>query len=247
MFTPKYRYAWQNPVLRATIYPFRQQKLRDFLLAYQEIDWWAAVQAGEDFPEVAAEIKASWPKFNAARTQAAIDLKAAQAALDMLEKQLDKFDRLPAIREIIIQLKTLQAKAKPLEIRQRLLEGYIRWSQKIAPNDPLRPHKQNQLQAILDQLTPIHAEIEAAKQSYNHAIEPLAKEEQRLEARVADLQDQIAALKEKLSSLPKFDPNQPVPKAGLVRWKLADYQAELEALDHDQLLARVLDRFELGW
>ena len=244
MFTPKFRYAWQNPVLRDTIYPFRDQKLRDFLLAYQEIDWWAEVQHGDGFPEIEAKIRSTWPQLNAERSQAQIDLTASQAALDMLEEQLDKFDRQPVIRDLIIKLKTLQFKAKPLEIRKRLLEGYIRWSEKIAPNDPLRPRKQDQLQEVADQLAPVQAEIDASNQAYNMAIEPLAKEEQRLEDKVAGLQDRISALDEKLASLPKFDPNKTIPPATLVNWKLADYRNELEKVDHDQLMARVLDRFE---
>ncbi len=36
-------FQWQNPELRATIYPFREKKLRDFLLIYEEIDLWSKV------------------------------------------------------------------------------------------------------------------------------------------------------------------------------------------------------------
>jgi hypothetical protein len=38
MSPPKYRFNWQNPTLRTTIYPFREKKLRDFYLTYYEID-----------------------------------------------------------------------------------------------------------------------------------------------------------------------------------------------------------------
>jgi hypothetical protein len=38
MSQPKYRFNWQNPALRKTIYPFREKKLRDFYLTYYEID-----------------------------------------------------------------------------------------------------------------------------------------------------------------------------------------------------------------
>ncbi len=41
MASETYYYAWQNPVLRNTIYPFRDIKLRDFLLIYKEVDLWA--------------------------------------------------------------------------------------------------------------------------------------------------------------------------------------------------------------
>ena len=33
-----YKYIWQNPTLSAAMYPLREQKLRDFLLIYDEAD-----------------------------------------------------------------------------------------------------------------------------------------------------------------------------------------------------------------
>ena len=36
--TIRYNFNWQNPVLLKKIYPFRLEKLRDFLLYYTEID-----------------------------------------------------------------------------------------------------------------------------------------------------------------------------------------------------------------
>lgn len=38
MYTPPCQFNWQNPYLRKTIYPYREEKLRDFLLIYQEVD-----------------------------------------------------------------------------------------------------------------------------------------------------------------------------------------------------------------
>ena len=193
-----------------------------------------------------AEIRSQWPLLNAEKSQAEIDLKASQAALDMLEGQLEKFDRLPTIRSILTDLRTLQAKSKPLLVRKRLLEGYIRWSLKIAPNDPLRPHKEDLLKQIEAELSPLEIASAAASQSYDTAIEPLAKEEQRLEDAIAGLEDRIESLTKQLSSLPKIEPSKPIPPAAVVCWKLAQYEQELETLDHDRLLEKVLDRLEAG-
>lgn len=40
-FTPKIHFQWQNEILRKTIYPMREVKLRDFLIYYQEVDVWS--------------------------------------------------------------------------------------------------------------------------------------------------------------------------------------------------------------
>ena len=36
-----YYFQWQNEFLCKTIYPMREQKLRDFLVYYMEVDIWA--------------------------------------------------------------------------------------------------------------------------------------------------------------------------------------------------------------
>jgi hypothetical protein len=164
----------------------------------------------------------------------------------LLEKQLNQFDRQPAIRAIQNELRSLETKIKPLSLRKRLLEGYIRWSLKIAPNDPLLPRKEDQLKQIEAELAPIEAASATATQSYDTAIEPLAREEQRLVDAIDEHQDRIEILQKQLSSLPKIEPGAPVPTAALVRWKLAKYEQELEALDHNRLLEKVLDRFSAG-
>ena len=60
-------FSWQNPHLRATIYPFRLQMLRDFLAAYHEIALWQKYsQADRGDPEIASQISRSHAKISAA-------------------------------------------------------------------------------------------------------------------------------------------------------------------------------------
>ncbi len=55
-FVPQFN--WQNPHLRATIYPFRRDKLRDFLLYFFEIDLLKEYTGrSENEPEIAREIQ----------------------------------------------------------------------------------------------------------------------------------------------------------------------------------------------
>jgi len=52
-----YRYIWQNPVLRPVMYPVREEKLRDFLLIYDEADL-VAQNAAKPPAELAAMVNA---------------------------------------------------------------------------------------------------------------------------------------------------------------------------------------------
>jgi hypothetical protein len=56
-----YTYAWQNPILRETIYPYRLQKLRDFLLVYEEIDLWQRLKNSPIDPALEQEIRQTLP------------------------------------------------------------------------------------------------------------------------------------------------------------------------------------------
>ena len=57
--TDQIYFQWQNDVLRKTIYPLREMKLRDFLVFYQEIDLWKQY-AGKTLtdPDIQAEVQA---------------------------------------------------------------------------------------------------------------------------------------------------------------------------------------------
>ena len=53
-------FQWQNEALKNTIYPLREQKLRDFLVYYQEIDLWTEYEEkAVDGSELAAEMAAT--------------------------------------------------------------------------------------------------------------------------------------------------------------------------------------------
>ena len=50
MTDPVY-FQWQNPILLQTIYPMRENKLRDFLVYYQEVDLWTEYKGIKDLGE----------------------------------------------------------------------------------------------------------------------------------------------------------------------------------------------------
>ena len=52
-----YYFQWQNEFLCKTIYPMREQKLRDFLVYYMEVDIWAQY-TGKDIAALQSEVQA---------------------------------------------------------------------------------------------------------------------------------------------------------------------------------------------
>ncbi len=82
-----YRYIWQNPVLRPVMYPVREQKLRDFLLIYDEADLVAqnaAKPPAELVALVNAELLSRSQRYNSMDHDA------------LLTEILDRFDGDPA-------------------------------------------------------------------------------------------------------------------------------------------------------
>lgn len=76
----KIYFQWQNPILRETIYPAREMKLRHFLLYYHEIDLWEQYKHKADwsidkFPEERAEFLAVQKKAITDAYNAEVSLK----------------------------------------------------------------------------------------------------------------------------------------------------------------------------
>ena len=76
----KIYFQWQNPILRETIYPVREMKLRHFLLYYYEIDLWQQFKHKKDwpiekFPKERAEFLAAQKKAITQAYDAEVSLK----------------------------------------------------------------------------------------------------------------------------------------------------------------------------
>jgi hypothetical protein len=69
-FVPKTYFQWQNEFLCKTIYPMREQKLRDVLIYYMEVDVWSQYKDKDvnALKEELYEFKKSW-EVNAAAAQ----------------------------------------------------------------------------------------------------------------------------------------------------------------------------------
>src|ERR1051325_3856870 len=67
---PQAYFQWQNEFLRKTIYPMREQKLRDVLIYYMEVDVWSQYkdQDVNSLRDEVYEYKKAW-QLNAAAAQ----------------------------------------------------------------------------------------------------------------------------------------------------------------------------------
>jgi hypothetical protein len=240
-----YRYTWQNPYLRETIYPFRLQKLRDFLLVYEEIDIWQRLKNAPVDPALAQEIQQNLPALQTQLQDYLRQRKTIEEAIRLLDKKLTQIERVSSIRNLILQISRLEIESRQLNLKRRLLEGYIQWSLKIAPNnDPVRPRRQAELEQVQSQLTQIAEQIASLKQEYDDTFLPLKEQEDKLETSLASIEDHIADLTAQLQGFPPLTANQPVTPKIAARWLLNHSRKHLEELDHDKLLELILERFQ---
>jgi hypothetical protein len=79
-------FSWQNPVLRNTIYPCREKKLREFLLTYRELDLWKARNDPSVLTEAQAEARRLATELKAERARAERELQAAIAQRKLTDK-----------------------------------------------------------------------------------------------------------------------------------------------------------------
>lgn len=244
-FKPPYTYAWQNPVLCETIYPNRLEKLRDFLLVYEEIDLWARLKAGPIDPALEQEIRQDLPGLQAELRKEQNQQKTLQDALNLLVKKLAQIERLPEVRKLVLEISKLQQEMAQLNVRQRLLEGYIAWSLRIAPqNDPVRPKRQAELDQVLARLAEITAQIASLKEEYTDTFQPLKEQEDKLEQAAEALARRISELGARLQGFPLLTAILPVTPRIAARWLLNQYRQRLEGLDQEALLKLALERID---
>jgi hypothetical protein len=215
-------FSWQNPVLRNTIYPFREQKLRDFLLTYREIDLWKARNDPSVLAEAQAEAKRLAAELKAERARIEQELQVAIAQRKLTDKWFavitgDTQDRLYfkysyyLDREI---LRLTEAQAVLVD-RQKSLRRRIEW---YTEGDTRR-------QLWEDRAKELDPPLKEATTNLEEAVH-------------------LGDLLEAQKRLPKLDPSGELSLEDAVRYKLEKYQKELNALDHDQLIERVEDFFD---
>ena len=141
---------------------------------YEEIDIWQRLKNAPVDPALAKEIQQNLPALQTQLQDYLRQRKTIEDAIRLLDKKLTQIERVSSIRNLILQISRLETEFRQLNLKRRLLEGYIQWSLKIAPNnDPVRPRRQAELELVQSQLTQIAEQIASLKQEYDDTFLPL--------------------------------------------------------------------------
>jgi hypothetical protein len=217
-FEPKYNFNWQNPTLRNTIYPFRNEKLIDILAFYYEIDL-VKQYRGQSASNalIQAQIKTAEAELRAARNTVDDQLN------DLIQKrqQEDKYfagitgdeksRRFKQKYYLDREIDRLEDRLDDLHDRKESLRKRLAWW----PNDPERRRK------IKCQLIEFNGPIRELRRK----LKPL---------------NELRALFERQDELPQVGAAS-VSIENIMSWEIRARRQEWEQLSHDQLLRKVID------
>ncbi len=222
MATQIVHFPWQNPYLRLSIYPDREEKLRDFLAAYQEIDLWNQLKNSDRADAgIADRIRRSFAALRAEQGDLETRLSAALAEK---EKQDALFGRITSStpqglnfkRKYYLdqQMRLLSEKRDERRQRRTTLLKRVEWY----------PVKDDRRQLWIDRA----AELD----------EPIRELEEAVQ-KIRDLQ----TLLERREHLPELRSEESITVSDAVRLEVRQYREDLEKLDHEQLMESVVERF----
>ncbi len=216
-----YTYQWQNPHLLKTIYPFRDSKLRDFLLVYKEVDLWASLKSKDvDDPFIKSRLMELEEKSKIERERVIRDL---QTGIQTRLQTDSWFARITGSNEKSLRFKRIYYLDRMVtDYSQRLADlesqqkSYSRRKEWYTENDERRVTWENRARELDSPILAVKKEIESLVQ--------------------------LRGLFDRESMLPHPDAQKTVTIADLARAELAEYRRELEQLTLDVLITRVWDR-----
>lgn len=218
---PKIYFQWQNPLLRESIYPFRKEKLRDFLRYYYEIDLLREFQASDQAdPELIEQIKAFSLALEHEHARLATLLEGAIAQRMETDKWFgvisgsdEKTLRFKRIYYLDRQIRALTDRHAELVSQQDSLRKRVDW---YAEDDTRR-------NLWIERAAQLDAPIAQAKDALDQA-------------------KYLRSLFDQQDRLPKLNSQGLVNPREALRWQVLNYQKELENLSHDELIQRVWQR-----
>ena len=258
-----YYFQWQNPILLNDIYPMRLQKLRDFLLFYQEADLWAEYR-NKSISSLAADVKAYEAGMQAARAaelKQYSDLKKhfltkdvrglfarympfEEEALGLIQRNHDIFTATWP-KDIRGERPFVQSRIESFKTQLGFLHDRVRYLQRqlegMLPEHPSRP------------------KVEAEYKLKSESAMPMLLEEMGKLRQFDATYDKLEAPKLEWYKLTKADPNFKTPEEqfllnygprvavtvqDIVRLKLEQYAKTIENKNQYQLLADIRARFE---
>lgn len=224
---PSVNFQWQNPVLRKTIYPFREKKLLDFLLIYKEIDLWKTMGKAPVDPKIAAELKQEHSLLQnlLKRTQEAKAVN--EQLLDALKVKHQAELKSKSIRFLTLKKINLQTKLASLEATLNSVKRRRDWYEQFAPDHPYfeKFSRDYELAKI-----PYDKAIEDQKLVicvYDKKLATFETEAKLLNEKSTILSGLIESLTNEINGLPALDKNGGVSQSAAVRWLVLKYEQEL--------------------
>jgi DNA-binding CsgD family transcriptional regulator len=241
---PTYNFQWQNPVLRKTIYPFREKKLQDFLLYFKEIDLWKEMEDSAVDAKLALELVRERKKLQFQLDRAEAEKEKIGPALKELQQKEREARASREVRLLIYKKANLQAKLSSLEAKMNIAERRVEWYAQFAPDHPYfeKHSKEYELAKIPYEAT--QAELKETEKEYNLKMAEFDAQASTLNSKSEHLTRQIEQASEGLSKLPPLDASGVVSQRAAVRWLVLKYQEKLAYKDQRGLIEAVLERFD---
>ncbi len=243
-YSVPYIYPWQNPHLLKTIYPFRKTKLMDFLLIYREVDLWKEKGNRPPTPSIAQELQQKHVQIAQEIESLTHQREEAKQALKAHQESRAQVYGSVAVRKLAIQRTNLNLEQQNAYAKVKGLERRVAWYQEFAPDHPYHEKWKTELALAIEQFNAVTARLEEVNRQYEQAVGPFLQRENELNQSIQDLTLRINTLNLERSRLPKLDKNGGVSTSAAVQWELRQYRAELEAMEQEDLLRRILERFQ---
>ena len=252
-FTPSVDYAWQNPVVRKKLFPWRESKLRSFLLDEMKNDLeaelkgsgYTAAMAADIGEKILAERKRlteEMAEHTRLRKQAEADLRTAQAAT---RKHLAE----PEVREQDRKKRALEEQHKRLAKSADAQRARIAELEKKGGG--IGAGEQRELDKRRGMLDDINAELEPTAQSlgeitseFETGLEPFSSAEAQLKEEIKEHKTKEATLRPQLERVSGgVDSKKKASREAAVKWRLHESEARISGLGHDELIGLILDEF----
>ncbi len=220
-FEPKYQFNWQNPTLVKDIYPYRIEKLVDFLVFYSEIELLKEYRSkGIADPAIQAKIRQSESKLRQARQE--VVAKLSKAIED--HKQSDTyFARITGRDEINLRDKQiyyldresqrLGEKLDDLKDRKTTLLNRVDWYPEGDYHQDVWRERANALNPEIEALSTELSSVKALLELYEQ------------EAQLPDIETQQVTIED------------------AVRWEIRDRRQQWVKKSQEELLAAIIN----GW
>ena len=238
------KYQWQNPHLRKTIYPFREMKLRDFLLIYKEIDLWKAMKDKPVDSQAASELIQNHTDIEKQLAVSRLEKEQLKKGLlDLRKKHRQTLNRRD-VRLLRYKVTNLKTRLAGLESKKKTLERQIAWYEKFAPDHPYYEKWKIRLVEVMVPYEDVQGQLQETRQAYNTELAPFDAEAYELNQRTKKNTRDIKRLTEQKKKLPPLDKRGSMNQRSVVRWLVYKYEQELLQMHHDQLMVEVLTRFD---